>query len=168
MSDLKLFVEKWLNAEAGFNEESLNGKVVAIHAFQMLCPGCILHGIPQAQRLHAVYNAEQVVILGLHTVFEHHEAMKEVSLKAFLHEFRVGFPVGIDKASSSDRIPLTMNHFKMQGTPTWLIFDQDGKLVLNAFGKVEDIELSSILTQLALSAQPSTSNLLMGSSANAR
>ncbi len=168
MSDLKLFIEKWLNAEAGFNEESLNGKVVAIHAFQMLCPGCILHGIPQAQRLHAAFNAEQVVVLGLHTVFEHHEAMKEVSLKAFLHEFRVGFPVGIDKASDSDRIPRTMGHYNMQGTPTWLIFDRDGKLVLNAFGKVEDIELSSILTQLALSVQPSSSDLLRGSSANGR
>ena len=162
MSDLKLFVEKWLNIEKGFNEESLSGKVVAIHAFQMLCPGCILHGIPQAQRFHAAFNTEQVVIVGLHTVFEHHEAMREVSLKAFLHEFRVKFPVGIDKASGSDRIPLTMNHYKMQGTPTWLVFDRKGKLVMNAFGKIEDIELSSVLTQLALSAMPSGSGILMG------
>ena len=46
MSDIKLFVEKWLNVEEDFDEKSLSGKVVAIHAFQMLCPGCILHGIP--------------------------------------------------------------------------------------------------------------------------
>jgi hypothetical protein len=128
----------------------------------MLCPGCILHGIPQAQRIHAAFNSEQVVVLGLHTVFEHHDAMKEVSLKAFLHEFRVSFPVGIDKASNSDRIPLTMDHYKLQGTPSWLIFDQKGQLVVNAFGKVEDIQLSSILTQLALSVPPAASGVLRG------
>lgn len=168
MSDLKLFIEKWLNVEAGFNEESLCGKVVAIHAFQMLCPGCILHGVPQAQRLYAAFNGDQIAVVGLHTVFEHHEAMKEVSLKAFLHEFRVEFPVGIDKASGSDRIPLTMAHHELQGTPSWLIFDRQGHLVVNAFGKIEDIELSSILTQLALSANPTDSNILRGPSAIAR
>lgn len=164
MSDLKLFVEKWLNVEKNFNENSLKGKVVAIHAFQMLCPGCILHGIPQAQRFYAEFNSDQVKVMGLHTVFEHHDAMKEVSLKAFLHEFRVKFPVAIDKPSAADRIPQTMKHFNLQGTPSWIIFDRDGKLVVNAFGKVEDIALSSILTQLALSTQPTESGILKGAS----
>ena len=164
MSEIKLFVEKWLNVDKDFAEKSFSGKVVAIHAFQMLCPGCILHGIPQAQRLHEAFNGDQISVVGLHTVFEHHEAMTEVSLKAFLHEFRVKFPVGIDMPSASDRIPRTMDHYKMQGTPTWLVFDRNGKLVINAFGKVEDIVLSSLLTQLALSAQPSSSGVLKESS----
>ncbi len=165
MSEIKLFAEKWLNVDKDFSEKSFSGKVVAIHAFQMLCPGCILHGIPQAQRLHEAFNGDQISVVGLHTVFEHHEAMAEVSLKAFLHEFRVKFPVGIDMPSASDRIPRTMDHYKMQGTPTWLVFDRNGKLVINAFGKVEDIVLSSLLTQLALSAQPSSSGVLNESSA---
>ncbi|MBN8538730.1 MAG: TlpA family protein disulfide reductase [Deltaproteobacteria bacterium] len=160
MSEIKLFAEKWLNVDKDFSEKSFSGKVVAIHAFQMLCPGCILHGIPQAQRLHEAFNGDQISVVGLHTVFEHHEAMAEVSLKAFLHEFRVKFPVGIDVPSASDRIPRTMDHYKMQGTPTWLVFDRNGKLVINAFGKVEDIVLSSLLTQLALSAHPSSSGVL--------
>ena len=164
MSGVKLFVEKWLNVEKNFDESFFSGKVVAIHAFQMLCPGCILHGIPQAQRLYETFNSDQVAVLGLHTVFEHHEAMMEVSLKAFLHEFRVTFPVGIDLPSTSDRIPRTMEHYKMQGTPTWLIFNRKGTMVLNAFGKVEDTELSSIVTQLALSTQPSESGILRGAS----
>ena len=162
MSDVKLFIEKWLNVDKNFDEKSFNGKVVAIHAFQMLCPGCILHGIPQAQRLHEAFNSDLVSVVGLHTVFEHHEAMKEVSLKAFLHQFRINFPVGIDMPSACDRIPRTMEHYKLQGTPTWLIFDRQGKLVVNAFGKVEDIELSSVITQLALSVQPSGSGILKG------
>ncbi len=160
MSDLKLFIEKWLNVGKDFDEKSFTGKVVAIHAFQMLCPGCILHGIPQAQRLYDTFDSDQVSVVGLHTVFEHHEAMKEVSLKAFLHEFRIRFPVGIDMTSSTGQIPQTMDHYKIQGTPTWLVFDRTGKLVVNVFGKAEDMSLASILTQLALSVQPSTSGLL--------
>ncbi len=62
MSHLKLFVEKWLNVENDFDVKSFNGKVVAIHAFQMLCPGCILHGVPQAQRLYDTFNSDQVSI----------------------------------------------------------------------------------------------------------
>lgn len=166
MSEIKLFVEKWLNVDKNFDEKFFEGKVVAIHAFQMLCPGCIIHGIPQAQRLYKAFNSDQVAVIGLHTVFEHHDAMKEVSLKAFLHEFRVQFPVGIDKPNLHDRIPLTMDHYQLQGTPTWLIFDRQGNLEVNAFGTVEDIELSSILTQLALSIQPSTSGVLRGSNAS--
>lgn len=45
---------------------------------------------------------------GLHTVFEHHEGMQPVSLQAFLHEFRVTHPVGVDAATPGKRIPATM------------------------------------------------------------
>ncbi len=73
----ELIVEKWLNTEKALTLASLKGKVVAIHAFQMLCPGCVLHGVPQAQKLFEMFSEEHVAVLGLHTVFEHHEAMQE-------------------------------------------------------------------------------------------
>jgi hypothetical protein len=38
-----------------------------------------------------------LAVIGLHTVFEHHSAMQEDSLRAFLHEYKVQFPVAIDK-----------------------------------------------------------------------
>lgn len=160
MSSLRLTdleVSSWLNTEGGFALPS--GKVVALHAFQMLCPGCVLHGIPQAQKLHSTFSEEHVSVLGLHTVFEHHEAMQEPSLRAFLHEFRVAFPIGID-IPSGKTIPKTMRKFQMQGTPTWLIFDRQGELKIHSFGQADDLALSSEITRLALEGLPSGTSIL--------
>ncbi|MDH4283202.1 MAG: hypothetical protein OEV36_11160 [Myxococcales bacterium] len=67
-------IERWFNAPDDFSLDRLRGRVVALHAFQMLCPGCVAHGIPQAQRIAASFASEDVAVVGLHTVFEHHEA----------------------------------------------------------------------------------------------
>ncbi len=149
LSDIE--VSKWLNAESNYKLSP--GKVVAIHAFQMLCPGCILHGVPQSQRLHATFNEEHVSVVGLHTVFEHHEAMREVSLKAFLDEFRIRFPVAIDKPTEH-AIPKTMRKFDLQGTPSWLIFDRQGDLKIQKFGQMDDILLGAEIARLALDGIP--------------
>ena len=36
-----------------------------IEAFQMLCPGCVSHGLPQAQRIQHAFG-DAVAVLGLH------------------------------------------------------------------------------------------------------
>lgn len=151
MSELHLRdldVERWLNTEADFAPPS--GRIVALHAFQMLCPGCVLHGVPQAQKLHAVFDPGQVAVLGLHTVFEHHEAMREPSLRAFLHEFRVRFPVGIDRPAAQGALPVSMRRFGLQGTPSWLIFDRAGALKFHHFGRTDDMVLAAEVARLAL------------------
>jgi hypothetical protein len=45
----------WFNTPEALDLERLRGQVVVLHAFQMLCPGCVAHGIPQAHAadLHA-------------------------------------------------------------------------------------------------------------------
>ncbi len=149
-------ISKWLNADETYKLAA--GKVVAIHAFQMLCPGCILHGIPQSQRLHANFSEEHVSVIGLHTVFEHHEAMREVSLTAFLQEFRIRFPVGIDKPTEF-AIPKTMRKFELQGTPSWLIFDRKGELKIQKFGQFDDILLGAEIARLALEGIPLNTNI---------
>ena len=47
-----LRVSQWFNAPRPLTLDSLRGRAVALHAFQMLCPGCVSHGLPQAGRLH--------------------------------------------------------------------------------------------------------------------
>lgn len=97
-------MSQWFNTDRPISLDDLAGEVVVIEAFQMLCPGCVSHGLPQAQRIASTF-AGEVTVLGLHTVFEHHEAMRPVSLEAFLHEYRIGFPVGVD--TTDDTGPLT-------------------------------------------------------------
>lgn len=91
----ELAVTRWFNTGANPTLADLRGEVVVIEAFQMLCPGCVSHGLPQAKRIQHVFGAD-VTVLGLHCVFEHHEAMTPVSLEAFLYEYRITFPVGVD------------------------------------------------------------------------
>ncbi|WP_277587920.1 hypothetical protein [Pseudomonas chlororaphis] len=79
-------VERWFNTPEPLSLERLRGKVVVLEAFQMLCPGCVSEGLPQAQRAQATFSPQQVAVIGLHTVFEHHQAMTPVSLEAFLYE----------------------------------------------------------------------------------
>lgn len=155
MSDLypapELITQKWLNGEQNITLESLRGKVVMVVAFQMLCPGCVEVSIPQAKNAFAAFSSDEVAVIGLHTVFEHHEAMREASLKAFLHEYRVEFPVAIDKPSGTDSpIPKTMELYRMRGTPTILLIDRQGYLRKQQFGHIPDLVLGAELMNLVL------------------
>lgn len=134
----ELIVDDWFNSD-GVTLAELRGKVVALHAFQMLCPGCVSHGIPQAQRLHLV--SEELVVLGLHSVFEHHRAMQPFALRAFLHEYRVQYPVAVDKRSGTARLPQTMQAFGMRGTPTLILIDREGRVAFHGFGRPSDLEV---------------------------
>jgi thiol-disulfide isomerase/thioredoxin len=144
----ELQVQRWFNSDAPISLAALRGKVVLVHAFQMLCPGCVSHAIPQANRLHELARGSDLVILGLHTVFEHHEAMTPLALEAFIHEYRITYPVGVDLPAVDGPIPHTMAAYRMRGTPTTLIFDRDGKLRHHSFGAEDDLALGFLLGSL--------------------
>jgi len=142
-------IAHWLNTKTPITLESLRGRAVLAVAFQMLCPGCVSQGLPQAQRARALFPHADLAVIGLHTVFEHHEAQGSVAaLSAFLHEYRIGFPVGIDAQESG--APVTMRAYGMRGTPTTLLYDRAGVLRLHHFGHVDDLALgASVMAALA-------------------
>lgn len=146
----------WLNTPEAFTLERLRGQVVVVHAFQMLCPGCVAHGIPQAQRVAELFTNAPLTVVGLHTVFEHHEAMGLESLRAFLHEYRVQFPVGVDAPGlDGDPMPRTMRAYGMQGTPTTLLIDARGRLRRQVFGVHDDLLLGAEIGTLLIEAEQS-------------
>ena len=142
----------WLNTKEPLSLAKLRGRVVLLHAFQMLCPGCVARGIPQAQRVVAAFAGAPLTVVGMHTVFEHHEAMQLPSLRAFLHEYRVTFPVGVDARGDNDRIPKTMRAYAMQGTPTTVLIDARGFVRRQVFGVHDDLLLGAELPTLLLDA----------------
>lgn len=149
----ELQTQQWFNSRESLSLGALRGKVVVIEAFQMLCPGCVSHGLPQATRIHDTFNAADVAVLGLHTVFEHHEAMTPISLAAFLHEYRIRFPVGVDAPGNGSGMPKTMAAYRMQGTPTLLLIDRRGRLRAQHFGAASDLLVGAEIMKL-MSAPP--------------
>ena len=138
----------WINTLEPLILSELKGKVVVIHAFQMLCPGCVAHGIPQATTIHNLYAKEDVQVIGLHTVFEHHEVMTIDALKVFVEEYRITFPIAIDTPSDSEFIPKTMASYQMRGTPTLIVLDKSSRVRLNHFGSISDMQVGSLIGSL--------------------
>ncbi|MES2950209.1 MAG: redoxin domain-containing protein [Pseudomonadota bacterium] len=147
-----LDVSQWLNTDGPISLTALRGKVVVLHAFQMLCPACVSHGIPQAIAIHHAFSRDDVVVLGLHTVFEHHAVMGPQALQVFMHEYRIPFPVGVDRAINGSAIPATMQAYGLRGTPSVLVLDRQGVLRLQHFGRLDDLRMGVLLGQLV--AQP--------------
>jgi peroxiredoxin len=138
----------WINTLEPLILSELKGKVVVIHAFQMLCPGCVAHGIPQATTIHHLYAKEAVQVIGLHTVFEHHDVMTIDALKVFVEEYRITFPIAIDTPSDSGFIPKTMASYQMKGTPTLIVLDKSSRVRLNHFGRISDMQVGSLIGSL--------------------
>jgi len=151
----ELEVQRWFNTPAQLSLAQLRGRVVVIEAFQMLCPGCVVHGLPQAAEIARVFADDDVSVIGLHSVFEHHAAMQPHALEAFLHEYRIGFPVAVDRPADAGDGPLpkTMRAYGLQGTPSLIIIDRQGRLRARHFGQAHDMrvarEITGILSESA-------------------
>lgn len=145
----ELDVAQWFNADTPPTLAGLRGKVVVLHAFQMLCPGCVKLGTPQAQQVHEQFAGQDVAVIGLHTVFEHHAAMQPVSLAAFIHENQLSFPIGVDRPDGRQGVPMTMRAFGMRGTPTLILIDRRGVIRQHSFGHVPDLALGAAIATLA-------------------
>lgn len=143
-----LYVSRWFNSPQPISLHALRGRVVAIHTFQMLCPACVTHGLPQAMKLRQAFDEDQLAVIGLHTVFEHHDVMGPTALEVFIHEYRLRFPIGVDQADHRGPIPRTMAAWGLQGTPSVVLLDRLGRVRLSHFGLLDDLVLGSAIGQL--------------------
>lgn len=141
-------VSEWLNTGEPLSLTALRGKVIVLHAFQMLCPGCVNHAVPQAERIHRLFPKDDVAVVGMHTVFEHHAVMTPAALRVFLHEFRITHPIGVDLAVPGEALPLSMRAYGMQGTPTLILIDRQGHLRLQKFGRLDDLAIGAEIMRL--------------------
>ena len=48
----------------------LTGRVVLVEVFQVNCPGCFVHALPEVLRLHEAYHNQGLTVIGLATAFE--------------------------------------------------------------------------------------------------
>lgn len=144
----ELHVSQWFNSDANLSLESLRGRPVFLHAFQMLCPGCVEHAVPQSLKVADAFAHTDLAVVGLHTVFEHHHAMPPAALEVYLHENRIRYPVGVDAHAAGQDIPLTMQAYALQGTPTLVLIDRRGRRRAQHFGAIDDLRLGAEIAGL--------------------
>jgi hypothetical protein len=149
----ELLVHSWYNTDRPLLLSSLRGRVVVLTAFQVLCPNSVGSGIPQATRLFETFAPTDVTVIGLHATFEHHDAFNPAVLKAFIHEYRLKFPIALDQPNSAGPIPHTMERFKMRGTPSLVLIDRHGIVRKHAFGAVDDLRLGAEIGALTQEQQ---------------
>jgi hypothetical protein len=143
---------RWFNHDGTLQPGALRGRVLVLHAFQMLCPGCVRHALPQAERLRDAFAPEDVVLVGLHTVFEHHAVTAPPALAAFIHENRIRYPVGVDAPAEApdDPVPQTMRRYGFKGTPSLVLIDRRGHLRRQGFGPEPDVALGAAIAALVM------------------
>ncbi|MEP9379210.1 TlpA disulfide reductase family protein [Aquabacter sp. CN5-332] len=152
----ELVVSQWFNSPGLLTLAGLRGRPVLVHAFQMLCPGCVSHGTPQAQRAHDLFRGSDLQVIGLHAVFEHHAAMTPVSLAAFIHEYRYTFPIAVDQPSGTGPIPEIMARYGMRGTPTSILIGRDGTIRHHGFGQDSDMALGAMIAAELAGTHPAS------------
>src|SRR5580658_10109719 len=145
----ELAVHSWFNTDRPIDLSTLRGRVVALVAFQVLCPNSVAFAIPQARRIHETFEPNDVAVIGLHTTFEHHEAYSLAVLKAFIHEYRLKFPIALDSANAAGPIPYTMDRYNMRGTPSLVLIDRQGLIRKHAFGAADDLRIGAEIGALA-------------------
>jgi len=151
----ELAVSEWFNTPTPITLAALRGKTVFLHSFQLLCPGCVTDALPQVKRIEQVFGKSDLQIIGIHTVFEHHAAMTPTTLRAFLHEYRITSPIGVDLADETSDIPVTMRRFGMRGTPSSVLIGLDGTIQNHTFGVEDDLALGARIA-MALSGTTPT------------
>lgn len=142
----------WFNADTPPTLKSLKGKVVVLAAFQQHCPGSLKHGLPQAARLAGAFSDDEVAVIGLNTPFEHTDKQDKAALESFIEKNELAFPIALDKTNGGS-LPKTMEAYEIQGTPTVLVFDRQGRLRRHYLGQVDDIRLGAEVMALAIEAR---------------
>ena len=144
----EIVASAWLNCRDPLTLQSLRGQVLVLHAFQMLCPGCVMQATPQVAAMAESPGSESLQVIGLHSVFEHHKVMSVEALRVYVQEFRLRFPIAVDQPAENGGVPVTMQKLGLQGTPSLVLIDKRGYLRLSHFGVVSDLQLGMLVGQL--------------------
>jgi peroxiredoxin len=78
-----LSVSEWIQGKPT-NIDKERGNVVLVEVFQVNCPGCFTHGIPQAIDMHVKYYQDGLKVLGVATAFEDFDKNTLDNLKLLL------------------------------------------------------------------------------------
>ena len=143
-----LITSEWLNSDKPLTFEDFRGRVTLVTIFQVLCPSCMSHAVPQAKRVRELFAEEDVAVIGLHTVFKQHDKQTPAAVARMAREHDIRFPLGIDKQDAGEHLGETFQAYELKGTPTQLLLDRDGNLRKNKFGFDSDLQVGAEIMAL--------------------
>lgn len=141
----EIVISQWLNTRKDFRFDQHGKGIKFIHFFQMLCPGCVYYGVPQTVEVFRQFQSEGFQVYGVHSVFEHQDVMTPEALQVFIDEWKIPFPVGIDRHEPGQWMPQTMKNFQLQGTPSTVIIDGQNRLLMSHFGHFDMEHLTQFI-----------------------
>ena len=83
-----LVIDHWEQGDVT-SPDDLVGQVVLVQVIQLNCPGCFLHALPEAIRLHREYRQRGLTVLALATAFEDFELNTLQNLQRLVHDREV-------------------------------------------------------------------------------
>jgi hypothetical protein len=145
----ELQTARWFNSAKPLTLEALRGRVIVLGVFQVRCEASAKHLLPQLQRISGAFNDDQATVVGLHAPFEHQDKQLPVDVEKLIGERQLTIPIGIDKPNVK-KLPRTFAAYELQGTPTLLLFDRQGRLRRHYLGAVDDVRLGAEIMAFAL------------------
>ncbi len=150
----EITASRWYNTKEPVRLKGYQGKVVVVAVFQILCPGSMKYGLPQAMRLRESFADSEVAVLGLHMAFENFDKQSPEKVEAFLAQNGITIPIAYDKPNG-EGLPATMEAYELQGTPAILIFDRQGRLRRHYLGAVDDLRIGAEIMGLLMEEKDS-------------
>jgi hypothetical protein len=154
----ELVVDCWVQGQPSTIEKE-KGKVILISAFQVNCPGCFIHGIPEIINIYNKYRDQPLALWGLATAFEDFDKNNLENLKKLIANGEV---IGETFAAMSQAnllnynrlqyaIPFPVAWDKLEKNPTEISADRIQKIIhrdIENFDSLPDKTQSLIVSQV--------------------
>jgi len=124
---------EWLRGETR-TLESLQGKVVLLEFFQVVCPGCE-KARPEIERMRAENADKGLEVLGIAVAFEEASAQPAEAIGEYVEMMDFQYPVAIDK----DKVT-TFEKYAAQGAPWVALIGRDGTVQFSGFFDAARVE----------------------------
>jgi thiol-disulfide isomerase/thioredoxin len=108
-----------------------NGKWVVFNIWGPGCPPCASE-MPELQNLHDAHKDKDLIVVGMALDFPSFGYANKKEVQAFVEDNFITFPIVLGDHTTIQ----SMGGGHLQGTPTTLLFDPDGKLAAMQLGEI--------------------------------
>lgn len=129
----ELAVQEWVRGEPTTLDE-LQGKVVLLDIFQIICPGC--HAAhPEIVRMQERYADRGFEVLGLAVAFEYESVQTSKHIRDYVRRKAYPYSVAIDEGLTK-----TFRRYRSRGTPYTVLIDRKGRIRYLDFFRLNQVE----------------------------